>query len=235
MKKFEIEAKKREVGRKANNSLVKEQMIPAIVYGHGLDNQAVAVSSKDFEKVFRGAGTNTLVSLNIGADKKQVLIYDYQRDPVNSAFLHVDFYAVNMKEEIMADVPLKFTGISLAVKDNGGVLVKNMEEIKVKCLPNVLPHEIEIDLSALKTFEDRIRISDLKIPEGVEVVAEDKKQIIAIAVLPREEKEETGKPEENVQAVEGIKPKEGEVVAEGSKKDNKEGQKKEVKKEPKSK
>lgn len=235
MKKFEIEAKKREVGKKANRALEKNKMIPAIVYGHGLENQAIAVSFKDFEKVFRGAGTNTLVSLNLGSDKKQVLIYDYQRDPVSAAFLHVDFYAVNMKERITADVPLKFTGISLAVKDNGGALVKNMEEIKVKCLPNDLPHEIEVDLSVLKTFEDRIRMSDLKIPDGVEVVAEDKKQIIAIAVLPKAEEEAAGKPEENVQAVEGIKPKEGEVIAEGSKKDKKDGQKKEVKKEAKSK
>ncbi len=235
MKKFEIEAKKREVGKKIDQPSVKDKMIPAIVYGNGMENQTVAVSSKDFKKVFKGAGTNTLVSLNVGSDKKQVLIYDYQRDPVSADFLHVDFYAVNMKEMITADVPLRFIGVSLAVKDNGGVLVKNMEEIKVKCLPNDLPHEIEIDLSALKTFEDRIRISDLKIPQGVEVVVEDKKQIIAIAVLPKAEEEIVGKPEENVQAVEGIKPKEGEVVAEGSKKDNKEGQKKEVKKEPKNK
>lgn len=235
MEKFEIEAKKREVGKKANRALAKNKMMPAIVYGHGLENQAVAVSFKDFEKVFKKAGTNTLIWLDMDSNKKQVLIYDYQRDPVSAVFLHVDFYAVNMKEQITADVPLKFTGISLAVKDNGGVLVKNMEELKIKCLPKDLPHEIEVDLSALKTFEDRIRILDLKIPAGVEVVADDKKQIIAIAVLPKAEEEAAGKPEENVQAVEGIKPKEGEIIAEGSKKDKKEGQQREVKKEPKSK
>lgn len=215
MKTFEIEAKKREVGKKNNRTLSKEKLIPAIVYGHGIENQPVAVPAVNFEKVFKGAGTNTLVWLKVDQDKKQVLIYDYQRDPITSQFLHVDFYAVNMKEAITATVPLKFTGISLAVKDKGGVLVKNMEEVKVKCLPNDLPHEIEVDLSVLKTFEDRIRISDLKIASDVEVLVDDKNQVVANAVLPKEEKEEVGKPEENVQAVEGVKPKE--VPAEAGK------------------
>ena len=208
MKTFEIEAKKRETGKKGNRTLAKDKLIPAIVYGHGVKNQPVAIPAVKFEKVFKDAGTNTLVWLKTDDDKKQVLIYDYQRDPITSQFLHVDFYAVNMKEQIVATVPLKFVGVSLAVKDKGGVLVKNMEEVKVKCFPNDLPHEIEVDLSVLNTFEDRVRVSDLKVAPDVEILVEDKHQVVANAVLPKEEKEEVGKPEENVQAVEGVKPKE---------------------------
>lgn len=232
MENFVLEATSRDV--KSKKSASKKKVIPAVVYGHGLKTQSIEIPLIAFEKVFKKAGTNTLVSLKLNSDKKQVLIYDYQQDPVSDRFIHVDFYAVKMDEKIEATIPLKFVGIAGAVKDKGGVLVKNMEDVKVKCLPVDLPHEIEVDLSALNTFEDRIRISDLKIGKGVEILVDDKKQVVANAILPKEEKVEEGKPEENVQAVEGIKPKEGEVVAEGSKKDKKEGQREE-KKAPKNK
>ncbi len=234
MENLVLDATLRDVKSKNKKLMNKEQTIPAIIYGHGLKSQPITVSFLSFEKIFKKAGTNTLISLNLNSEKKEVLVYDYQRDPVSDQFIHVDFYVVKMDEKIEATVPLRFIGISLAVKDMGGVMVKNMEDIKVRCLPVDLPHEIEVDLSVLNTFEDRIRISDLKIGAGVEILVDDKRQIIANAVLPKEEKADEGKPEENVQAVEGIKPKEGEVVAEGSKKEKKEGQR-EVKKESKKK
>ncbi|MBU4339185.1 50S ribosomal protein L25 [Patescibacteria group bacterium] len=235
MENFVLEAASRDVKSKSRKSTNMERVIPAVVYGHGLKSQSIAIPLFSFEKIFKKAGTNTLISLKLNSGKKQVLIYDYQQDPVSDQFIHVDFYAVKMDEKIEAAIPLKFIGIPGAVKDKGGVLVKNMEDVKVRCLPVDLPHEIEVDLSVLNSFEDRIRISDLKVGGGVEILIEDKMQVVANAILPKEEKEEVeGKPEENVQAVEGIKLKEGEVVAEGSKKDKKEGQR-EVKKESKKK
>lgn len=222
MSNFELEAKKRDTGRKASRELIKEKLIPAIVYGHGLKNQPVAVPYAKFEKIFKSAGTNTLIWLKIDSAKKQVLIYDYQQDPVTARFDHIDFYAVNMDEKIVAAVPLKFIGVAPAVKDKGGILVKNMEEIKVKCLPKDLPHEIEVDLSVLNSFEDRVRVADLKFGAGVEVLVDDKNQVIANAVVPKVEKEEIGKPEEKVEEVEGVKPKEEPAAeAKETKKDTK--------------
>lgn len=221
MSNLELEVKKRESGVKGKKQVdIKDNVIPAVVYGHGIKNQSVAVQSVAFKKIFKQAGTNTLVWLKVGSDEKQqVLIHDYQQDPVSSEFIHVDFYAVRMDEKIEADVPLKFFGVSGAVKDKGGVLVKNMEDIKVKCLPKDLPHEITVDLSVLKTFEDRIRVSDLSIGTGVEVLIEDKNLVVASAIIPREEKIETEKPVENVEAVEGVKKEE--PVKDGEKTDDK--------------
>lgn len=233
MEKFVLEATSRDVKSNGKKSVNKEKVIPAVVYGHGLKSQSIAIPVISFEKIFKKAGTNTLVTLNLGSDKRQVLIYDYQRDPVSDQFIHVDFYAVRMDEKIEATVPLRFIGVSLAVKDKGGVMVKNMEDVKVKCLPVDLPHDIEVDLSVLNTFEDRIRISDLKVGAGVEILVDDKRQVVANAILPKEEKVDEGKPEENIAAVEGIK-KEGETAVEGSKKEKKEGQREE-KKAPKAK
>lgn len=233
MENFLLEATSRDVKSKNKKSANKDNLIPAVVYGHGLKTQSISIPLFSFEKIFKKAGTNTLVSLNLNSAKKQVLIYDYQRDPVSDQFIHVDFYAVRMDEKIEATVPLRFIGVSGAVKDKGGVMVKNMEDIKVKCLPVDLPHEIEVDLSVLNFFEDRIRVSDLKVGAGVEILVDDKRQVVANAILPKEEKIDEGKPEENIQAVEGIK-KEGEVAAAGSTKDKKEGQR-EIKKESKKK
>ncbi len=227
METFELEAKKRETGKKAKRLLVKEKSIPAIVYGHRLKSEAVAVPYAQFEKIFRSAGENTLIWLKVGPGKKQVLVYDYQKDPITEKFIHVDFYAVKMDEKIVAAVPLNFTGISPAVKNEGGILVKNMESVKVKCLPKDLPHEIKVDLSLLKSFVERIKISDLKVDSGVEILVDDKNQVVANVVLPKVEKEEVGKPEEKVEEVEGIKPKE-EPAKEGGEKQEK-GEKKEEK------
>lgn len=233
MENFVLEATKREVGGKNKKTLIKEKLIPAVVYGHGLKSQPIAISLAGFEKVFKKAGTNTLVWLKLDSGKKQVLIYDYQQDPVSDQFRHVDFYAVRLDEKIEATVPLRFIGISGAVKDKGGVLVKNTEDVKVKCLPKDLPHEIEVDLSVLNSFEDRIRVSDLKVGPGVDILIEDKRQIVANAIIPKEEKEEEGKPVENVQDVEGVKPKEELAATEEGKKEGKKEGQREVKKEPK--
>lgn len=233
MSNFELEVKKREAGKKGRREAVEKNLIPAVVYGHGVKNQSLEVPAVSFKKIFKAAGTNTLVWLKTDSDKRQVLIYDYQKDPVTSEFIHVDFYAVNMLEKIIATVPLKFIGVSLAVKDKGGVLVKNMEEVKVKCLPKDLPHELEVDISSLHTFEDRFRISDLKLGADVEILVEDKNLIIANAILPKEEVVEVGKPTENVQAVEGVKTEADAAAGEGSKKDVKKEGQREAKKEPK--
>ncbi len=230
MENLELEAKKRETGKKAKQLLVKEKSIPAVVYGHQLKSEAIAVPYIQFEKIFRNAGENTLIWLKIGTAKKQVLIYDFQKDPVTDKFIHIDFYAVRMDEKITAAVPLNFTGVSPAVKNEGGILVKNMESIKVKCLPKDLPHEIKIDVSALKSFTDRIKVSDLKVGPGVEILIDDKNQVVANVVLPKAEKEEVGKPEEKVEEVEGVKPKEEPVSDEkksaASKAEDKESPKK---------
>jgi len=121
-------------------------------------------------------------------DEIPVLIKEVSRDPLTEKFLHVDFYQPKLKEAIEATIPLVFEGEAPAVKELGGTLVKNISEVEVKALPQNLPKEIKVNVGVLKTFEDHIKIADLKLPEGVKILKEPEE--IVAQVLPPEKVEE---------------------------------------------
>lgn len=194
------------------NNFRKQGKIPGVVYGHKIKSLSLSLDTKNFQKVFKAAGESTLLSLEIAGEKqpRHVLIKGVQKEPVFGAILHVDFYEVKMTEKITAEIPLIFVGESFAVKDLSGILVKNIDQIEVSCLPQDLPHEIKVDITSLKTFDDLIHIQDLIIPANVEVTA-NPKDVVASITPPRSEEELAGleeKVEEKVEAVGDVKKEE---------------------------
>ncbi|MFH1461141.1 MAG: 50S ribosomal protein L25 [Patescibacteria group bacterium] len=197
--------------RGRQNKQVREQgFIPAILYGPKVKNLALMVKTIDFNRIYQEAGESTLIRLEIEGegekDKKEraVLIHEVVRDPISDQFNHIDFNQVKMDEAISVEIPLVFIGQSEAVKSSGGILVKNIQEVEIEALPLDLIHEIEVDISALKTFEDTIRIKNLKVPEKVKLAAEPE-EVVALVEPPRTEAEmeELGeKPTESVDQVE---------------------------------
>jgi len=186
MTDFKLDAKLRQ---DAPNKTRNEGFVPAIVYGKGFDNIQIALEKISFMKLFKEAGTSNLIDLVIDGDKNvKTLIHDIQLDPIKSDILHVDFYKVNMKEKIRAEVPLKFVGDSIAVIDKEGSLITSKDSIEVECLPADLIPELEVDISVLDDFEKNIKISDLKLPEGIEI-QDDPEEIIAHVEEPRSEQE----------------------------------------------
>ncbi|MFA6410495.1 MAG: 50S ribosomal protein L25 [Candidatus Buchananbacteria bacterium] len=184
-----LKGKTRKEQKKKVSQLRTSDQIPAVLYGHKIKPQNIVVDYTLFEKIFKQAGESTLVDLSIDDGKPaKVLIQDYQLAPLTNRFTHVDFHLVNMDEKIHTAIGLKFIGEAPAVKERGGILVTNIHEIEVSCLPKDLIHEIEVDLSGLKTFEDTIRISDLKIPAGISLqnVPTD---LVVLVQAPRSEKE----------------------------------------------
>ena len=109
-------------------------------------------------------------------------------DPLTNRPRHVDFYAVTKGEKVEVAIPLVFVGISSAV-EAGANLVKVLHEIEVEADPMSLPHDIQVDLSALKAINDRIHVRDLVLPAGVELVGEPE-DVVALVQEVVEEKEE---------------------------------------------
>lgn len=185
-------------------------MIPAVLYGQKKENKSLWLEESAFGKVFEKAGENTVVVLDLeGGAKDNVLICDYQIDPLSGKFRHVDFLRINMKEDVETNVPLVFVGEAPAVKEKGGILIKVLDEVEVKCLPGNIPQEFEVDLTKLVNFEDVIAISDLAIPEGVEIL-DDPETVIASVSEPRSEEELAElneKVEEDVSKVSEVKEK----------------------------
>ena len=220
-----LKAKIREITGKKVDQLRKENLIPAVLYGHGIKPQNILVNYLDFNKVYEKAGESALVELEVGDKKANVLVHDTQMDPMSGKFSHIDFFQVNMKEEVETEIPLEFIGESPAVKELGGVLIKSLDEITVKCLPADLPEKYEIDISKLATFDDVIAVKDLQVSDKIEILV-DGETIIASVQEPRTQEEleslET-KVEEDVSKVEGVvkeTPEEGAPTEE--KKENKE-------------
>lgn len=202
-----LEARRREETGKRLASARKEGWVPAVVYGHGIESRNIYLPEMAFGKVLKAAGESTLVALTIDGDQPvNTLIVETQADPISGKLLHADLFQVRMDEEIETAVPLEFVGDSAAVREAGGILLKALDEIEVRCLPANLPHVIEIDISLLKTFDDQIRIADLKLPKGVEVVGETDTMIAAVEP-PRTEAEIASldeKVEADVTKVEGV-------------------------------
>lgn len=221
---FTISAKIRKKLKRGLGSLREKGKIPAVLYGRKVKNIPLEIDYKDFEKVFREAGESSLISLKIEGEKKiyQVLVHDVQRDSLKGRFIHVDFYHPSLTEKTEAVIPLNFIGKSDAVKNLGGTLVKNILEVEVKALPQDLPHEIEVDISKIKTFDDHVKIADLKIPSKVEILREAD-EIVASVVAP--EKEEVRIPQES--EAKEIKEAKEETAEESQKKTTQESGKKE--------
>lgn len=189
---MDLAVQKREKFGKANRALRQKGLVPAEFYGRGVENKHLSVNGRDFLKVFREAGENTIVNLVIGELKEPALIYDVVKDPLTEEVIHVDFYKVRMDEEIRAHIPLRFVGESLAVKERLGTLNKAMGEVEVEALPGNLPHDIEVDLSNLVDLNKSIHVRDLKVPEKVKVLLEP--ETVVATVVPLREEEVKEKP-----------------------------------------
>jgi large subunit ribosomal protein L25 len=214
MTDFKLKATSRE-GKP--NTTRKDGFIPAVVYGKDFKNENIALEKISFQKLFKEAGTSNLINLEIdGKGAFNTLVHEVQVDPINSRILHVDFFKVNMKEKIHAEIPLKFVGDSVAVIEQEGTLIIPKDSIEVECLPGDLISELEVNISGLDDFEKDIRISDLKLPAGIEVL-DEAEEVVAHVEEPRSE-EELAELEtevvEDVSAVE-LEHKGEEVSAEG--------------------
>jgi len=197
---------RKDLGKKVKQAR-KKGIIPAVLYGPKIENISLEIDLKEFEKVYREAGESSLVQLQVDKKDFLVLIHAVEIDAVSQKPIHVDFYQPKLDEEITATVPLVFEGVSPAVKDLGGTLVKNIHELEVKSLPQNLPHEIKVDIGSLGTFEDDISIKDLAVPEGVKILKEPDETVVFVAE-PEKVEEELQKPvEEKVEEVEKAEEK----------------------------
>ncbi len=224
-----ISAKKRDKKEKR-----KDEYIPAVLYGPKTKNALFSVDKKEFTKLYKSAGESTLITLEVEDSKERplVLVYEVQKDPLKKDIIHVDFFKPNLKEEVEAEIPLVFVGESLAVKDLDGTLVKNMYSVNVKALPQNLPHEIEVNISSLETFDDVIYVKDLNIPENV-VITQDSDWTVAMVSTPENVEEELEKPIEDGEEVEVIGEKEKEEEKEDKPEEEENNEEKEDKKESK--
>ncbi len=200
--------------------LRRSGQVPAVIYGNKVENTLVHIEEIALKKAHMKAGESTVVELDVDGKMIPALFHDIDLDPVSDRMIHVDFYAVDMKKEVEAEVHVRMENESPAVKD-GAILVTALHTVMVKALPANLPHDLALDLSKLADMGGTLTAADLIMPTGVTLLTEAD-SVIVIAQEPREEKEEAPAPVEGeAAAAEGAAAPaaEGAAPAEGEKKE----------------
>ncbi|NOT35219.1 MAG: 50S ribosomal protein L25 [Candidatus Eisenbacteria bacterium] len=198
--------------------------IPGVIYGHGETPQAVSVERVEFETAIRQhKGGNPIIHLALGTHEYTALLRSAQRDPLSQQIIHIDFQHISLTETVEVEVPVHLIGLSIGVKDGGGILEHGLREIEIRCLPTAIPTSIDIDVTAL-AIGDSIHVRDLKV-EGVTILS-DADAVVAVVAAPTVMEETTA-----AATLEGTPGKvEPEVITKGKKDEAAEGAEKEKKK-----
>ncbi|MBR3138701.1 50S ribosomal protein L25 [Candidatus Saccharibacteria bacterium] len=192
MAEYKLALKKREVVGKKLKGLRAEGMIPSVIYG-GKEPILAASEYVSTEKVLEKAGYHSPVDLDVEGKKKMAIVKDVHIDPVSRKIINIEFQAISAKEVVEATTPIVIVGFeeSEASKTYHFAMTRAIEELDVKAKPADLPKELEIDASSMKEVDDKLKISDIKLPEGV-VFADkelDPEQVVASLYDPAAEAE----------------------------------------------
>ena len=203
---FAINAEKRnQYGKNASRRIRKEGRIPAVLYGAGTEATPLTIDKADIFQILKSdSGENTLFTVKVGPENLTAMIKDLQMDPVKDEVLHADLIHIAMDKEIKVSVPVNIIGEAVGVKSEGGFIDLMVRELEIECLPNIIPESIDIDVSDLHMHQS-LKVGDVILPEGVEMISEPEAVIVVIAAPTKEEEvvEEEIVEEELEEAVEG--------------------------------
>ena len=187
-----------DVGKGAARKLRASLRIPGVVYGHHREATPLAIDARELEKLLGSiAPGTTVVELHLGARMSKTLIREIQRHPFKRQVLHIDFQELVAGEKITVNVPILLIGTAAGVKD-GGTVEEVMREVSIEVDPANIPNHFEIDISALG-INDSVHVSDIKVPEGVEIL-DDLEATVAVVAPPRVEEEPVAPAEGAVEA-----------------------------------
>jgi large subunit ribosomal protein L25 len=196
-------------GKGAARKLRAGGRIPAICYRRNAESVSVSLDPRTLRDLIRtaSAGVNTLFDLKMTGggdfDGRQVLVKEIQRDPISGNYLHVDLFAVDLKETIHVSVPVHLTGTAQGIA-MGGILDHALRDLEIQCLPGAIPEEFRVDVTALE-IGDSIHVRDLTLPEGVELLIDPNLSIVSVVAPAAAEVEAAPEaaPEEGVEGEEG--------------------------------
>jgi large subunit ribosomal protein L25 len=162
-------------------------LIPAVIYGAGIESQAITVDPKSILKILHSeSGHNTIFDLNIenGAGAKAMIV-DWQYEPIKGKLLHIDLKRIAMDKTMKVSVPVMLSGIPAGVKMGGGILDQILREIEVECLPGDIPSHIDIDVSNLE-LHGAIHVSDLPHTGSVKFLADETALVAHVTIIKEE-------------------------------------------------
>ena len=168
-------------GKGVARTLRRDGNVPAVIYGHKREPQALAVAARDLEKLLEHiSADNTVIELGIEGATSRALIREIQRHPFKRQILHVDFQEVVAGEKMTVRVPLRLVGTPVGVRLGGGIVDHTLRELTISVDPANMPNHIDVDISELNLGES-IHVSQVQVPAGVEVEDEPGAAVVVIA------------------------------------------------------
>lgn len=172
--KVTLKVEERTVHGKKVAKLRREGLVPAVVYGPGMEPVSVQVAANVMEKAYLLAGKHHPVHLTIGSKRKIAMIKDIDHNPIKRTINHVSFHAVKASDPVIAEVPITLIGEGESEAEKAGLIVlQALDKIEVKALPMDLPDAVEISIVELREPGEKVTLADAKLPEGVEFVEHD--------------------------------------------------------------
>ena len=199
-------------GSPESRRLRSEGLLPAVVYGQGMESTSVYIDAREFRNALKTeAGSNIILNIELGEkDKVTALARQIQRHPYKDEFVHVDLIKVDLTQTVEAEVQINYLGIPIGVKEEGGLVQTINNTLRISALPTNIPTSLDIDIAHLNVGENVIA-SDIELPEGVTLANEDDDSVMVIVTLPRAAVEE----EEDLLG-EGLEGEEGEADGEST-------------------
>lgn len=189
MERIELSVQRRSVVGKQVRRLRREGLVPAVIYGHGVEPVSIQIDRRELRRALDRAGLSHLIALHLddGETPRMALIREVQRDALSGEILHVDFLQVQMAEKLRTTISIHLVGESPAVKQLGGMLLQGVTEVEVECLPDNLVDTIEVDISSLTELGEELTVADLPIPEGIEVLSDPQEMVVRVMAASEEE------------------------------------------------
>lgn len=194
-----LSAQKREgTGKGVARKLRAAGQVPAVLYGQDTDPVSLSLNAREAERVFSSVSVeNTIIDLSIeGGETVQTLVREIQAHPFRHELVHVDFLLLKRGVAVELDIPVHLVGTARGVRNDGGVLDHVLHDIKVRCIPSLIPDAAELDVTGLEVG-DSFHVSDIRLPEGVQILTEG--EVLVCSVQPprlSEEGEVAEEPEE---------------------------------------
>jgi large subunit ribosomal protein L25 len=181
------------MGKAVNKRLRKAGILPANIFGHNEESQAIQVNALSFDRLRRSPAATSVIALRLpdGGAVQTALIRRMQRDPRSGKVIHVDFFRVSMSERINVKVALHLVGEAPAVKNEGGVLLHLMDTLEVECMASDIPESLDVDISGLVQIDDILHAEDVKLPANFVLITDPKEGIAKVSATRAELAAET--------------------------------------------
>lgn len=168
----------RPTGSPSSRRLRAAGKVPAVLYGHGIEAQPLAVEASALRAALHSeAGLNALITLDVGGTRHLAMARQIQRHAIRRTLSHVDFVIVRRDEVVSVEVPLRLVGEALKVERADGLVEQQLFALVVNATPGNIPSAIEVDVSAMG-IGDAIRVGDLNLPEGVSTDVDDEEPVV---------------------------------------------------------